>query len=68
MLNYTIKDTLDQKPPLYYLTGIAILVFGYLGLRWGHSLAVENLNQINAANFKFKKVLDCSQDAICIVN
>ena len=47
---------------------VIVIILLHIAFRWAHGLAVRNLNKINATNFKFKKVLDCSQDAICIVN
>jgi len=50
------------------MSSFIILILVWCIIRWSHSIAVTKLNQIHAGNFKFKKVLDCSQDAICIFN
>jgi hypothetical protein len=55
-------DEIDQIniTPMDWVVAFFLLMTGYCGFRWGHVYAVKNLNRVNAANYKFKKVLDCS--------
>ena len=69
ILGYFDKTNFDTTLDYVMIFIVTILIYSVYNIfKWSHSFAVTKLIQINAANFKFKKVLDCSQDAICIIN
>ena len=51
----------------YYFGMVMGLLFVYLLSYWWNKVLLEQLNETMSSISKFKKVMDCSKEAICII-
>ena len=61
-----------NKFEAYKTSGYIVFIFSGIGLYFvtyfWNTFLISNLNKSHEAICRFKKVMDCSKDAICIVN
>jgi hypothetical protein len=50
-----------------YAAGIFGSLMTYVMFYWWNKILIENLNESMVSARKFKKVMDCSKEAICII-